>query len=157
MVSQLKSFTFIAYIFLLTSAMLCPLPEDPRRVYSRTSRQYQSMVNVSCAHGFEMMLGSSIESTCMADQSWYPDICYGRCPDKKTGPSFPLCKRKDISYCLLSVCCTIRRSLDQVHVQSLYMADQNWNRPTIFPRLDALHVLDASAHFDAGWRGLNTF
>ena len=28
---------------------------------------------------------------------------------------------------------------------------------TIFPRLDALHVLDASAHFDAGWNGRNMF
>ena len=28
---------------------------------------------------------------------------------------------------------------------------------TVFPRLDALHVLDASAHFDAGWSGRNTF
>ena len=28
---------------------------------------------------------------------------------------------------------------------------------TAFPRLDTLHVLDASAHFDAGWRGRNTF
>ena len=28
---------------------------------------------------------------------------------------------------------------------------------TIFPRLDALHVLDASAHFDAGWSGRNMF
>ena len=26
---------------------------------------------------------------------------------------------------------------------------------TIFPRLDALHVLDASAHFDAVWSGRN--
>ena len=28
---------------------------------------------------------------------------------------------------------------------------------TVFPGLDALHVLDASAHFDAGWSGRNTF
>ena len=28
---------------------------------------------------------------------------------------------------------------------------------TVFPQLDALHVLDASAHFDAGWSGRNTF
>ena len=28
---------------------------------------------------------------------------------------------------------------------------------TVFPRLDALHVLDASTHFDAGWGGRNTF
>ena len=28
---------------------------------------------------------------------------------------------------------------------------------TTFPQLDALHVLDASAHFDAGWSGRNTF
>ena len=28
---------------------------------------------------------------------------------------------------------------------------------TAFPQLDALHVLDASAHFDAGWSGRNTF
>ena len=28
---------------------------------------------------------------------------------------------------------------------------------TVFPRLDALHVLDASARFDAGWSGRNTF
>ena len=27
----------------------------------------------------------------------------------------------------------------------------------VFPRLDALPVLDASAHFDAGWSGRNTF
>ena len=26
------------------------------------------------------------------------------------------------------------------------------NMATIFPQLDALHVLDTSAHFDAGWR-----
>ena len=25
----------------------------------------------------------------------------------------------------------------------------------IFPQLDALHVLDASSHFDAGWSGCN--
>ena len=28
---------------------------------------------------------------------------------------------------------------------------------TVFPRLDALHILDASAHFDAGWNERNTF
>ena len=30
---------------------------------------------------------------------------------------------------------------------------------TVFPRLDvdALHILDTSAHFDAGWSGRNTF
>ena len=28
---------------------------------------------------------------------------------------------------------------------------------TVFPQLDALLVLDASAHFDAGWSGRNTF
>ena len=28
---------------------------------------------------------------------------------------------------------------------------------TIFPRLDALHVLDTSACFDAEWSGRNTF
>ena len=32
-----------------------------------------------------------------------------------------------------------------------------WFIGTVFPRLDALHVLDASAHFDAGWSGRNTF
>ena len=28
---------------------------------------------------------------------------------------------------------------------------------TIFPQLDALHALDASARFDAGWSGSKTF
>ena len=28
---------------------------------------------------------------------------------------------------------------------------------TVFPRFDALHVLDASDHFDAGGSGHNTF
>ena len=27
----------------------------------------------------------------------------------------------------------------------------------VFPRLDALHFLDASTRFDAGWSGCNTF
>ena len=31
----------------------------------------------------------------------------------------------------------------------------DWN--TFFPRLDALHILDASARFDARWSGRNTF
>ena len=28
---------------------------------------------------------------------------------------------------------------------------------TVFPQLDALHILDTSARFDAGWSGHNTF
>ena len=32
-----------------------------------------------------------------------------------------------------------------------------FKQDTVFPRLDALHVLDASAHFDAEWSGPNTF
>ena len=28
---------------------------------------------------------------------------------------------------------------------------------TVYPRLDALHVLDASARFDARWSGRNMF
>ena len=28
---------------------------------------------------------------------------------------------------------------------------------TVIPGLDALHILDASARFDAGWSGRNTF
>ena len=28
---------------------------------------------------------------------------------------------------------------------------------TVFPRLDALHGLDTSAHFDAGWSSRNMF
>ena len=28
---------------------------------------------------------------------------------------------------------------------------------TVYPRLDALHVLDTSARFDARWSGRNTF
>ena len=35
---------------------------------------------------------------------------------------------------------------------------QNESEDTpVFPQLDALHVLDTSAHFDAGWSGRNKF
>ena len=33
----------------------------------------------------------------------------------------------------------------------------NFKWCAVLPRLDTLHVLDASAHFDAGWSGRNTF
>ena len=38
-----------------------------------------------------------------------------------------------------------------------WSTEANHATGTVFPRLDALHVLDASARFDAEWSGRNTF
>ena len=51
----------------------------------------------------------------------------------------------------------LNQTIVSVMVQKVLVNNLDYIRSAVFPQLDALHVLDASAHFDAGWSGRNTF
>ena len=83
-------------------------------------------------------------------------VGYSKAPEQPQSSTRPICH----SYAMTSTGrkpATIRIAAYRSLPHYALRHGRRHTTHTVFPRLDALHVLDASAHFDAGWSGRNTF